>query len=90
MKREVTKEYPDRPPIEAEFMQLDLASFHSVRMFINAFTKRNSSLDILINNAGVFYVHFGKAHSYVVCVLINTCLVICLLSSVFPDICSEN
>ena len=70
MKREVTNEYPDRPPIEAEFMQLDLASFHSVQTFVHAFTKRNSSLDILINNAGVFYVHFGKTFMFCVCMCV--------------------
>ena len=71
MKREVAAEFPERQQIEAEFMQLDLASFHSVRTFIQAFKERNHPLDILINNAGVSYVHHGEISRYVVPFLFN-------------------
>ena len=36
------------------FQQLDLASFHSIRQFATNILKKESRIDILINNAGVF------------------------------------
>lgn len=38
---------------KAEFMQLDLASFSSVRAFAAAFQKKGLPLHVLVNNAGV-------------------------------------
>ena len=56
-------------------MYLDLASLHSVRQFVDAFSKDNSKLDCLICNAGIwvpmekalrtsdgFEIHFGVNH----------------------------
>jgi NAD(P)-dependent dehydrogenase (short-subunit alcohol dehydrogenase family) len=39
-----------------EFLKLDLGSFNSVRGFVWQFKKRYSSLDILLNNAGIMAV----------------------------------
>ena len=33
---------------------LDLASFRSIRRFVDAFRRRHSPLDVLVNNAGIF------------------------------------
>lgn len=40
-------------PGRAQFMQLDLADFASVRAFAAAYKEANGKLDILINNAGI-------------------------------------
>ncbi len=39
-------------------MKLDLASFKSIRAFAGAFTREHASLDVLINNAGIFTSDF--------------------------------
>ncbi|MEW5870109.1 MAG: oxidoreductase [Chloroflexota bacterium] len=49
-----------RPGAQAEWMQLDLADLAAVRGFAEAFTRRYGRLDILINNAGIMAVPFGK------------------------------
>ncbi len=45
---------------KAEFMQLDLADLASVRRFTSEFTNRYDKLDLLINNAGIMMLPFGK------------------------------
>jgi NAD(P)-dependent dehydrogenase (short-subunit alcohol dehydrogenase family) len=40
-----------------EFMELDLCDYNSIKTFVDAFLKRNLQLDMLINNAGIFYIH---------------------------------
>ena len=42
----------------AKFMKLDLCDFNSVNLFAQEFRKLNKSIDILINNAGAWYVDF--------------------------------
>ncbi len=56
----------------AEFLALDLASLDSVRLAADDYASRNMSLDVLVNNAGVwrvrgltadgFETHFGINH----------------------------
>jgi NAD(P)-dependent dehydrogenase (short-subunit alcohol dehydrogenase family) len=48
------------PRARVEVMALDLADLSSVRRFADEFAKRNASLDILCNNAGVMGVPFQK------------------------------
>lgn len=64
----------ENPEANVEVMPLDLADLTSVRAFVQAFTRKNSSLDILCNNAGVmalpekyktadgFEMQFGTNH----------------------------
>lgn len=39
---------------QIELMQIDLASFHSIRAFSDRFHQKHPSLELLINNAGTF------------------------------------
>ncbi|WP_405528201.1 oxidoreductase [Streptomyces avidinii] len=48
------------PGAEAEFMALDLADLASVREFAAACGRRHSTLDLLINNAGVMALPYGR------------------------------
>jgi NAD(P)-dependent dehydrogenase (short-subunit alcohol dehydrogenase family) len=48
------------PNAAAEIMQLDLASLASIRAFAAAFNARYDRLDLLINNAGIMMVPYGK------------------------------
>lgn len=48
------------PNAPAEIMQLDLASQASIRAFVAAFKARYDRLDLLINNAGIMMVPYGK------------------------------
>ncbi|MFD7258909.1 oxidoreductase [Streptomyces sp. NPDC059874] len=48
------------PAAEVEFAELDLAELASVREFARAFGKRHESLDLLVNNAGVMALPFGR------------------------------
>lgn len=41
------------PAAKVDVMQLDLASFASIRHFVSEFKKKYSHLDVLINNAGI-------------------------------------
>ncbi|KAK9681133.1 hypothetical protein K7432_015743 [Basidiobolus ranarum] len=68
----IKPEVPEGPVGEVEFMELDLASFKSIRRFAEEFLSLNIPLNILINNAGVggfpgktednFEVTFGVNH----------------------------
>ena len=56
--RQIAQEYP---AAEAELMQLDLSNLASVRRFADEFTSHHyDRLNILINNAGIMAVPFGK------------------------------
>ena len=46
--------------IKVEFLPLDLASFQSTVDFVHAFKEKNLPLHILINNAALAWVPFGK------------------------------
>ncbi|CAM5438642.1 oxidoreductase [Streptomyces avidinii] len=48
------------PRAEAEFMALDLADLASVREFAAAYGSRYGVLDLLINNAGVMALPYGR------------------------------
>ncbi|MER6317254.1 oxidoreductase [Streptomyces sp. NPDC001581] len=45
---------------EAEFMELDLADLASAREFAAAYGQRHASLDLLVNNAGVMALPYGR------------------------------
>ena len=56
--RQIAQEYP---AAEVELMQLDLSDLASVRRFADEFASRHyDRLNILINNAGIMAVPFGK------------------------------
>lgn len=50
----------DAPTAELEIAVLDLNSIASVKVFAESFLKRNESLDVLINNAGIMFPPAGK------------------------------
>ena len=50
----------DGKQMKLEFMHLDLASLSSVKQFIVEYQEKNLPLHILINNAGIAWVPFGK------------------------------
>ena len=50
----------DVPNARAEVMELDLASLASVRQFAEAFKEKYDKLDVLVNNAGIMMVPYGK------------------------------
>ena len=60
MKEEVAGDRPEWPGILVEYMHLDLSSLDSVRRFAAALGERNHSLHVLINNAGISWVHYGE------------------------------
>ncbi|WP_405487555.1 oxidoreductase [Streptomyces sp. NBC_00096] len=48
------------PGADVEFMALDLADLATVREFAQAYARRHDSLDLLINNAGVMALPYGR------------------------------
>ncbi|MER5413202.1 oxidoreductase [Streptomyces virginiae] len=48
------------PQARAELLPLDLADLSSVREFATAYAQRHASLDLLINNAGVMALPYGR------------------------------
>ncbi|MFB6558097.1 oxidoreductase [Streptomyces sp. NPDC056400] len=48
------------PGAQAEFMPLDLADLASVREFAAGYAQRHAALDLLINNAGVMALPYGR------------------------------
>jgi len=48
------------PGAPVEIMHLDLADLQSVRSFSNAFKAKYDRLDVLLNNAGIMMVPYGK------------------------------
>ncbi|MGW5847179.1 oxidoreductase [Streptomyces sp. NPDC055254] len=48
------------PSAEVEFAELDLADLASVREFAKAYGERHASLDLLVNNAGVMALPYGR------------------------------
>ena len=50
----------DIPEINAEILKLDLASLKSVHEFMETFKTKYDRLDVLLNNAGIMMVPYGK------------------------------
>ncbi|MCX5155772.1 oxidoreductase [Streptomyces sp. NBC_00291] len=48
------------PGADVEFMPLDLADLASVREFARAWSRRHDTLDLLVNNAGVMALPYGR------------------------------
>jgi NAD(P)-dependent dehydrogenase (short-subunit alcohol dehydrogenase family) len=48
------------PDASLEIIKLDLASLDSVRTFADAFKAKYNQLDVLVNNAGIMWVEYGK------------------------------
>ena len=48
------------PQAQAEIMELDLTSLASVRAFAEAFKAKYDKLDVLVNNAGIMMVPYGR------------------------------
>ncbi|MFD3543262.1 oxidoreductase [Streptomyces sp. NPDC058662] len=48
------------PAAEVRFAELDLADLSSVREFAKAFGQQHASLDLLVNNAGVMALPYGR------------------------------
>ncbi len=55
--RQIDQEYP---AAKAELMPLDLSDLAAVRRFADEFIRQHDRLDLLINNAGVMEIPFGK------------------------------
>lgn len=60
MREEAAREFPAKQ-INVEYMQLDLGSFESTKKFVSDFKGKGLPLHILINNAGIMAVPFGKS-----------------------------
>ena len=70
MRGEVAEEHPDKT-INVEFMSLDLASLQSVKKFIEDYKQKESSLHLLINNAGLGLVGQSDIRKYIsVCMFV--------------------
>ncbi|WP_420640698.1 oxidoreductase [Candidatus Leptofilum sp.] len=48
------------PNAKAEIMRLDLASLESIQAFSESFKGKYGRLDILLNNAGIMWIPYGK------------------------------
>ena len=55
--RQIAQEYP---AAKAELMPLDLSDLAAVRRFADEFAQHYQRLDLLINNAGIMEIPFGK------------------------------
>lgn len=56
-KEKIMTEYPKS---HVSIIQLDLESLDSVKLFVEAFKKKYTRLDVLLNNAGIMTVPYGK------------------------------
>jgi len=53
--------FNDSEKRRADFLHLNLASFESVKNFVENYSKKYSKLDILINNAGAIFSNFTES-----------------------------
>ena len=58
--RSILKIKEEIPGAKLEFIELNLANLDSVRKFAEKFKSKYNSLDILLNNAGIMLIPFGK------------------------------
>lgn len=63
MKQEGARDQPEIQ-LNAEYMQLDLASFQSTKDFTVAFKEKNLPLHLLINNAGVAWSPYSELQDH--------------------------
>lgn len=63
LREEAAREFPDKQ-LNVEYMLVDLSSFQSVKRFLAAFKEKNLPLHILINNAGIAGIPYGKLQLY--------------------------
>ncbi|WP_327417215.1 oxidoreductase [Streptomyces sp. NBC_01233] len=56
----VVRLHAEVPGAEVEFIPLDLADLASVREFATSYGQRRTSLDLLVNNAGVMALPYGR------------------------------
>lgn len=59
-KRAIVKIQDEFPKAKLKFIELDLASLESIRIFAEEFISAYPKLDILLNNAGIMMVPYGK------------------------------
>ena len=78
MRGEVAEEHPDKT-INVEFMSLDLAYLQSVKKFTEDYKQKELPLHLLINNAGIAAVPYGKSISYAS--QCSNCLMVCSILS---------
>lgn len=50
----------DYPGAQIEFLELDLANMNKINLFAKTFKEKYDSLDVLLNNAGIMTVPYGK------------------------------
>jgi len=58
----ISKIRKEIPEAKLKFIEVDLASLKSIRKFTEVFKANYDRLDILLNNAGIMLIPYGKTH----------------------------